>query len=171
MRTPASPPPLNQVKHAEDKRLERLYDYTKFHIGIYLSTAGGVTALAASKDLDWIVAKLIGFPPLLYVALVLLVFAGMCGGMVATSITKSLTFDEFWAKKHYPGKSSRLGATGETWVHNEHRFFWASLITLAAAILIPYRELSTTEAIKKPPAETPCCCICQSQPTESAKGK
>lgn len=28
----------------EDKRLERLYDYTKWHLGIYLSVAGALTA-------------------------------------------------------------------------------------------------------------------------------
>ena len=29
----------------EDKRLDRLFEYTKFHIGIYLSAASGLVAL------------------------------------------------------------------------------------------------------------------------------
>jgi hypothetical protein len=49
----------------EDKQLERLYDYTKFHIGIYLSSGGGLAALisaAAQHDkAPAFIACLIGF--------------------------------------------------------------------------------------------------------------
>jgi len=53
-------------KPVEDKRLERLYDYTKFHIGIYLSAAAGVAALLRSKDAGWIISTLVGNQYLLY---------------------------------------------------------------------------------------------------------
>ncbi len=122
----------------EDKRLERLYDYTKFHIGIYLSAAGGVAALLASKEADWAISRLIGNPLLAYSALVLMVLAGVSGGIVATGTTESLTFQEFWTSRHHPKLIPlRIAtATGEAWATREHGFFWSSLLVLALAILV-----------------------------------
>jgi hypothetical protein len=172
MRAPASPPPLHQDgRPAEDKRLERLYDYTKFHIGIYLSAAGGIAALLASKDADWIISKFVGNHTLLYLAFVFLFIAGMCGGMVATSITESLTFDEFWIKDHHPGKLQSLKATGKTWVHREHRFFWLSLLALAAALLVRHPWPFAKEEVIKGSTETTCCCPCQPQKFDSTPTK
>jgi hypothetical protein len=153
----------------KDDRLERLYDYTKFHIGIYRSAAGGVATLLASKDADWIISRLVGNQVLLYVAFVFLVTAGMCGGIVATSVTESLTFNDFWTKDHHPGRLSSLRATGKTWVHREHRFFWLSLLFLAGAILIrcpwPFDKVEASENVK----EAACCCACQPQPRDRLK--
>lgn len=144
----------------EDKRLERLYDYTKFHIGIYLSAAAGLATLLGSKDTGWIISTLIGNQYLLYFAFFLMVLAGMCGGIVATSITQCQTFNEFWSEKeHAPSTLKRWRAKGHSWVAREHGFFWASLIVLTASILIRWPGPPVVPT-KSEPVECQCCCKC-----------
>lgn len=146
----------------EDKRLERLYDYTKFHIGIYLSAAGGVAALIGSDKLEWVIGALVRNVWFLYVAFVLLMLAGMCGGMVATSLTECRTFEAFWSNKHHPGLLRWPNLTGAGWVHSEHLFFWLGLFALAGAIIpVPWAEQAK---VPKPPVEQPCCCACPAPP-------
>lgn len=147
-------------KPTEDKRLERLYDYTKFHIGIYLSAAAGVATLIGSEHAQWVLAGLIGNKSLLYVAFLFIVLAGMCGGMVATSVIEKKTFDEFWTSEHRPRTLCFLKGTGENWVHREHGFFWASLLALVVAVV--WRS-DPPPSPKSPPQAT-CCCTCQPQP-------
>jgi hypothetical protein len=122
----------------EDKRLERLYDYTKFHIGIYLSAASGLAALIGSlannKGGEFLVA-LVGSPALLGLALLFMVLAGACGGVVATSVTESKTFEAFWSNPQGPSWW-RTGPSGSRWVAAEHLFFWVSLTCLLLAVLL-----------------------------------
>jgi hypothetical protein len=122
----------------EDKRLERLYDYTKFHIGIYLSFAGGLAALIGSLANDKAAAffvALVGSPLLVGIALLLMMAAGACAGIVASSIAESRTFTEFSDAPQGPSWLRR-GPTGRTWVALEHGFFWGSLIFILASILV-----------------------------------
>jgi hypothetical protein len=127
----------------EDKRLERLYDYTKFHIGVYLSAATGLTGLIGSiadKKAGQFLFDLVGAPPFLGLALVFMVLAGACGGVVATSITESRSFDAFWTKPQGPSWR-RDGPLGKRWVEAEHLFFWASLASMLLAVLLKRRTL------------------------------
>ncbi len=143
---------------AEDKRLDRLYDYTKFHIGIYLSAASGLATLLGSKEAGWVISTIIGNQYLLYLAFFLMVLAGMCGAIVATSITECQTFNEFWKEKeHAPTTLKCLKGTGQCWVAREHAFFWASLLVLAASILIHWPS-SPVPSIKSELSEGQCCC-------------
>ena len=53
---------------SEDKRLDRLLDYTKFHIGVYLSAVGGmvsIAALAGNKDTNLPALKSVFESPLI----------------------------------------------------------------------------------------------------------
>lgn len=119
----------------EDKQLERLYDYTKFHVGIYLSAAGGlaalITAAAGGKEGAFLVC-IIGLPWALAIAFLFMVVAGAAGGIIATSTIESKTYLEFI--------NSRQGAygikpfEGKTWVAIEHASFWLSLIFLGLGI-------------------------------------
>lgn len=155
-------------KGPEDNRLERLYDYTKFHIGIYLSSAGGVAALLGSKDAGWAVSELVGNQYFLYAALAFMVLAGMCGGIVATSTTESLSFEEFWNGLHGPATLPFWKASGRSWVAGEHGFFWLSLLLLAAAVLVRYPGTSEPQAAAVG-ATASCCCACQPPPAASAQ--
>ena len=122
----------------EDKRLERLYDYTKFHIGIYLSAASGLAALIASIANDkagTLLVDLVGSPLFLGMALLFMVLAGAAGGVVATSVTESRSFDEFWGQPQGPAWCKWPRPDGRKWVAVEHIFFWLSLLCLLIALL------------------------------------
>jgi hypothetical protein len=115
----------------EDKRLDRLLDYTKFHIGVYLSIGGGLIALigsASKADEKAFLGSLIGYHWALAVALVLMAVSGLAGGIVASCCTQFHTFEEVWNEKHGPHKFKV--ATGKTWAFIEHSTFWASLAFL-----------------------------------------
>lgn len=146
-----------------DIRLARLYDYTKFHIGIYLSAAAGVATLLGSRDAGWVIATLVGNQYLLYLAFASLMLAGMCGGIVATGITESLTYKDFWTGDHHPATFPKIEAKGKKWVAREHGFFWASLLLLAASILIRYPGPASLNNEPELAPGVPCCCICQQQ--------
>ncbi len=144
MTQPLKPVHAPAQSHAgEDKRLERLYDYTKFHIGIYLSAAAGLTGLLGSivnQSNGQFLFDLVGAPPLLALALVFMVLAGACGGVVATSITESETFDDFWTRKQGPAWW-RTGPVGATWVAAEHICFWLSLLFSIGALLWKWKTV------------------------------
>lgn len=119
----------------EDKRLERLYDYTKFHIGIYLSTAGALTAatsyLSESNKTSEL-AKYVGSPKVLVAAVALMFLAGVAGAIVASSSTECETYEELWFCKHGP-YGLRL-FPGRIWAAAEHTFFWLSATCIIYAV-------------------------------------
>ena len=120
----------------EDKRLERLFDYTKFHIGIYLSAGGALLtliALAAEKDKATFVGKLVGSPPALAASLLSMLFAGACGGVIASASTQCNTYEELWLGRHGPFGSQLL--KGKAWAGLEHGAFWLSVIAFCYAVL------------------------------------
>jgi hypothetical protein len=120
----------------EDAQLERLYDYTKFHIGIYLSAAGGLAALIAvaadGAAQQKFVAGLVGAPWALGVAFVCVAIAGVSGAIVATSTIESSTYIDFLSSKQ--GAYGIEPFSGKTWVTLEHGFFWLSLLFLGVAV-------------------------------------
>jgi hypothetical protein len=120
----------------EDKQLERLYDYTKFHIGIYLSAAGGLAALISTSakgvtKSDYI-TTLIGAPWALGFSFVFVVLAGISGAIVATSAIESTSYQSFITSNQGVYGWNRI--TGKTWVTMEHAFFWLSLVFLSVGI-------------------------------------
>lgn len=120
----------------EDKRLERLFDYTKFHIGIYLSAGGGLVTLigfSAKAEESTFIAKLIGLPISLAVSLALMVVAGMAGGIIASSCTECVIYSELWDKPHGPFGLKLL--RGRFWAAIEHGAFWLSAFAFGYAIL------------------------------------
>ena len=120
----------------EDKRLERLYDYTKWHLGIYLSVAGALTAAAGYLAEGMKAQRLSPYidKPLLLVSAVALMFAaGACGGVIASSCTECVTYDELWNQRHGPFGFRIL--EGRHWAAMEHLFFWLSVTCAAIAVL------------------------------------
>ena len=120
----------------EDKQLERLYDYTKFHIGIYLSAAGGLAAFislaAKGKPETAFLRELVGMPATLALSFALIVLAGIAGAIVATSTIESPSYTSFLTTKQ--GAYGVKPFAGKTWVTLEHAFFWLALVALAFAI-------------------------------------
>ena len=71
----------------DDDRLERLFNYTKFHIGIYLSIGGGIAAVFGSSEHFTKLQDIIGSPTARFVGLVCMAIAGFAGGIIASSTT------------------------------------------------------------------------------------
>jgi hypothetical protein len=117
----------------EDHRLERLYDYTKFHIGIYITAGTSIVAILGAGRQSSFLRALIKQPGLVAVALVLMMIAGACGGVIVSKCVTVDTFADVWRKKIGPW-GSRL-APGSAWATVEHLAFWISLLLLAVATL------------------------------------
>jgi hypothetical protein len=122
-----------EAETQEDKRLDRLFDYTKFHIGIYLSVGGGMIGLLGTReDAEWVQA-LIVHPRALTLALASLALAGMAGGVVGSSIISCKTFESFWDSRQGPFGLIRM--PGRFWASFEHGAFWLSIGLFAYSIL------------------------------------
>ena len=120
----------------DDKRLDRLLEYTKFHIGIYLSIGGGLVALigSASKSSEQdFLGKFIGSHIALAVALLLMASAGLAGGIIASCCTQFKTFEQVWGGEHGPHKLKLF--SGQTWAFIEHLSFWLSMAAFGWAVL------------------------------------
>jgi hypothetical protein len=119
---------------SEDKRFDRLLDYTKFHIGIYLSIGGGLMALLGSKEIAY-VRDLIGSPWALLGGLICMGIAGMAGGVIASSCTQFVDFDTFWTGKVKQGPYKFKWMTGQAWAFLEHSAFWIGIGLMVWTVL------------------------------------
>lgn len=156
----------------EDKQLARLYDYTKFHIGIYLSFAGGIAALLGTENAGWFISSFV--PPnkdSLYWALGLMILAGMCGGVVASSAIECATFRDHWEGNQQPQCLPFLKFKGKYWAAFEHASFWSSLLVLAYTVAFGFATVTPISSKKtETPVQLTCCCAqAASAPTCSIK--
>jgi hypothetical protein len=121
----------------DDKRLDRLLDYTKFHIGIYLAVAGGLFGIAGSiaKDGDSVafLKELVAQPWALMLAAACMVAAGLCGGVIASCCTQCESFTALWDQPQ--GPHTKKWAKGSTWALIEHWSFWIGAAFLAVALV------------------------------------
>jgi hypothetical protein len=116
----------------DDKRLERLFDYTKFHIGIYVSAGGALVALiGVAAQYPNTVKQGIGSPRALVYAVAAMALAGLGGGVITSATTQHVSFQDVWNKQQGPLKLFR----GKTWARIEHYSFWLSLGLFTYAIL------------------------------------
>jgi hypothetical protein len=113
-----------------DERLKQLFDYTKFHIGMYTTLIGAIIAVFGNKD--WALSYGTLLPWALF-SVMALTLAGIFGGLVASSIPYYRTFQEF--------TDARLGPWRAGWVrsltctHLEHSAFWAGCTIAIAGII------------------------------------
>jgi hypothetical protein len=107
-----------------DDQLKVLMDYTKFHIGVYLSLGSASVAMVRFTSVS---------AEDLMPSLVLLVVAGAAGGVIGSSIPEYTTWAEF--------TRSRLGALGVPllryvgWAKVEHLAFWAAIVLGALRLI------------------------------------
>jgi hypothetical protein len=107
----------------EDKRLARLYDYTKFHIGIYLTIGSAMVALLGSKEpAAWV--SLLVDRRFILASLFFITIAGISGGVIASTCVICHSFEEFWEQKQGPFFKF---LKGKSWASVEHIAFWLSL--------------------------------------------
>src|SRR5215471_4806801 len=106
----------------ELEKLKLLFDYTKFHIGLYTTIATIFGALYATEGK----AHQLNFNSgLLLSSVIFLFIAGFAGGTIASSITTFSSHKEFW--------NARIGpmifqvAKAEYWTYVEHLSFWIAM--------------------------------------------
>lgn len=102
----------------------RLYDYTKFHIGLYATLVSGLLVFVKFMGED---------EPKVFLFLItaaLFAFAGACGGLICTTCTYVATKEQtinankvvtLWNKK-------LLSFELKTLTQWEHKFFWMGII-------------------------------------------
>ena len=109
------------------KSLDRLFDYTKFHIGLYLTLTASYVAVASVKGQD---SKLLLelAQTWFWAAILCFMFAGLAGGIIASSLTQTAARStaSFLAEEIGPWSLKLLQARTWTWI--EHTSFWAGLI-------------------------------------------
>lgn len=123
----------------EFERLQLLFEYTKFHVGLYATLTVGLAALLQLSDkrvsTDYTVVALVAVTVLLWVC------AGFCGGVIASSINRFDSIRSFRSRPIGPGRRPR--GTGLTWEKWEHRLFWVGVgFALAAFVRSSYIVLT-----------------------------
>lgn len=125
---------MDEAAEARAKSLERLYDYTKFHIGVYLTlTAAFITLATATGDKgNRLVPLDMDF---VWPAIVAFLVAGAAGGIIATSLTEQVggSSDDFLKRDIGPSNFKTLHRLkGRTYTQIEHGAFW---VGIACAVL------------------------------------
>jgi hypothetical protein len=111
----------------EAKKLELLYDHTKFHIGLCLILTSAYITLVTSKIGRKDTLPLLQ-PTLAWIAVALFMVAGIAAGVIASSAIQSRSSgaDDFLREKIGPWNTALLPA--RLWVHIEHSAFWLAVI-------------------------------------------
>ena len=112
----------------ESKQVKQLYDYTKFHIGLY---AGLMTLLMSALTLGrHEVAPEIAC--VLKVTLVCFAVAGACGGVIGSTVSLNLGSI---IRDEKIGPLDFEWFTARWWAHLEHWAFWAGIVVSVAGFL------------------------------------
>jgi hypothetical protein len=127
MQTAPNLPPIDQ----NFEQVKLLFDYTKFHIGLYSTLAGAfVTLLASRRAEKWrIVRWLVG------VALLAVVVAGGAGGVIASTLPSLTATKSFWAYETAPAWWPFGGFKIAQWASIEHGAFWIAILATIASVL------------------------------------
>lgn len=109
------------------RKLELLYDYTKFHIGLYLLLTSAYITLATSKIGRKETLPALQ-PTLVWFAVSLFLLAGLAGGVIASGITQSRSAgaNEFLEERIGPWNTALFPARAWVWI--EHTAFWVGLV-------------------------------------------
>ncbi len=134
------PPYLLTPTDDDEQRFKTLFDYTKFHIGLYTTLVSLVFVLMGIDALAECAVKIIRYP--LALGILLIAGAGACGGLIATHIPirKKQSFSEFLfeEKVGWHGKEKFFV---KRVIHAEHHFFWAAvLVFLICALLLLFSD-------------------------------
>lgn len=106
-----------------DDQLKALFDYTKFHIGMYTTLIAGIIGIFANDQLKIAYGGMI---PYIKVSIALFLLAGAAGGLIASSVPAHKNWDDF--------AKSRLGPWSLRWIpaplccHIEHTAFWLGCV-------------------------------------------
>ena len=121
------------------EQLKTLYDYTKFHIGLYGTLLAGFMAISGFAS-GISRTSLLG----LKLAIFLLLIAAMSGGVVASSIVdvyqnygvwkQDADLKRFWTTHLGPFKMQLMPA--KVWWCIEHTAFWVAVLIVVGGFLL-----------------------------------
>jgi len=104
------------------ENVKLLFEYTKFHIGLYTALITALiaalnfkTTLGWSVDAGWVLT-----------AVIFIGVAGLAGGVIASSLPHFSSLDAFWNAKLGPYRFKIF--SGESWTYIEHTTFWLGVI-------------------------------------------
>lgn len=109
------------------EQVKLLFDYTKFHIGLYATLAAGLIALvntAFGKSLD--LQRSFVWAAVLFIAL-----AGLAGGVIASSLPWFQDIADFRTTLLGPFRLRIM--SGEYWTYLEHTSFWLGIGSILIA--------------------------------------
>ena len=108
--------------------LALLFDYTKFHIGVYLTMTSVYVALATIKVNETFILKF--NETLLWLAILFTLLAGFAGGVIISSITQiqSTKSSDFLKCRIGPWDCNFFHFHALRWTYIEHTSFWFALI-------------------------------------------
>jgi|SRR5579872_2652905 len=111
-------------------QIKLLFEYTKFHIGLYASLIAALMGLMklGSKQIP---AKLV---PYLKITLVCFVVAGAAGGVIASSI--SLDYRQLVCGEAIGPFFGLAMLSHACWAHIEHLAFWLGITVSVLGFLI-----------------------------------
>jgi hypothetical protein len=148
------------------KSLELLFDYTKFHIGAYLTLAASFIAAASIKKGEQFALPI--NRSLALVAILLIMLAGLAGGVIISSITQCYAAEcksttDLMKMPLGPWSSNIL--SGQWWVYIEHTSFWVGLLFSVLSFYVP-----TCQSAKPTPSPPLRVEASKSQPPEKTAG-
>lgn len=116
-----------------DDQLKMLFDYTKFHIGVYISIGTGIVGALAFDQANDIGFALGCARTGFQFALFFQVLAGLGGGIICTCLMDYTSYATFNKSNIF------LGFSAKSWERFEHGMFWVSILVgaMSGAYLIP----------------------------------
>jgi hypothetical protein len=119
-----------------DDKLKCLFDYTKFHIGMYATLLTAIIGVFANDSLKNRYCHMV---PFILATVVFFLLAGAAGGLVASSTPGFSTFDDFCKARLGPWNLKLVSGLALT--HIEHTAFWVgilvSIVGLFLTLLLP----------------------------------
>lgn len=126
--TDKSVPESPTLAAARQKSVELLYDYTKFHIGVYLTLTGSylTAAFANFSGKRVLLLNLVFIAP----AVIFTMIAGLAGGVIVSSLTQWIGGSslDFLRSSIGPWDWKCLHFEARKWTYVEHTAFWLGLI-------------------------------------------
>ena len=144
------PPDLNEVdflREADLRKLELLYDYTRFHIGVYLTLTAAYITAATAMDKEHLNLLPIN-KAWMWTAVFCFMLAGLSGGVIVSSITQTpaLSVDDFLRESLGPFALKLAPAIH--WTYLEHISFWAGLFAALISFKWPPRDSAPPNVAK-----------------------
>ena len=123
----------------EYEKVKILFDYTKFHIGVYISL-GIILVAALNSSSNYLPHRRFS----VVIAIIFTAAAGLAGGTIATTLPECSSLDQFFEMKFAPLEMNSLSLSGRWWTRVEHTMFWIGIMFGFGAFIFPPRTCHTS---------------------------